>query len=416
MKNNNEQIVSREITTPFDFIQQGNPEVLDLNDSKTITKTELNAEPIVEDPNLEAIEDDIPQGGDPNDPAPYDDGASAVDDEDEIKDPPNDEGDDGEGEPEADEYDVDIKANLAKYAAEALKAQGGLPDDFEISDDITEADLDAAYVNYKEETLRNQISQEEKQRLAEEEGLTPEMIEEVKMKYYGVQDPEIQELQYLNYLSSYAFDEKSETFAEDAKSFLTSYYALKKINESRIAKLVETDLEDEGILTIISEAQKDLHNDYIDLDQNVKEKVRAKQEALVQKRKENKDRIDQLLKSETIGGVKYTSEEMKIVKKALFDKTEIVVGPDGKKYRATLYYKKRMEAAQDLEKDLQNKINFILGGDSKTLKNREREKTTKKILNKLNNYVDVNVKKSSKKPQTPTNNKKKEGIEMVEIN
>lgn len=411
MKNNNEQIISREIT-PFDFIQQGDPNVLDL-DKDPIKQTELEVDP-VDDPNLEPVDDDLNQDPDPNDPP--------ADPEGEPQDPqdvdPDDEGSEGdEGGPQDDEFDVNIKANLAKYAAEALKSQGGLPEDFEITDDITEADIDAAYVSYKEETLRNQIAQEERQKLSEEEGLTPEMIEEIKLRHYGVQDPEIQELQYLSYLSGYEFDEKSDSFAEDAKSFLTSYYALKKINESRINKLVETDLEDENLLSIISEAQKDLHNDYVDLDQNIKSKVRAKEEDLKQKRKENKDKIINLLDSANINGVTYTADEMKLVKRALFEKTEIVVGPNGKKYRATLYYKKRLEAAQNLEKDLQNRINFILGGDSTTLKNKEREKTTKKILNKLNNYVDVNVKKTGKKPQTSKNTKKEQrGIEMVEIN
>lgn len=434
MENNQQGIERTEITTPFDLIQQqqgGDPRKLDLNNPNPQQAQTLI--PPKDDPNLEPVDGDDPTGddpqGDPNDGGdpngdagqggddPSGDDPAGGDPSGEGDNPAGDggDGDDPDGDP-GDDYDVQIKANLAKYAAEALKAQGGLPDDFEITDEITEADLDAAYVSYKEETLRNQILQEEKQRLADEEGLTPEMIEEIKLKYYGIQDQQLQQLKALEYLSTYKFDENADSFAEDAKSFLTSYYALKKINESRIEKLVKTDLEDENLLTIITDAQGDLHNDFIDLDQDVKNKVKDAEVDKKRKRKENQDKVNSLLDAGTISGVQYTAEEMQKVKRALFEKTEIVVGPDGKKYRATLYYKKRLEAAQDLEKDLQQKINFILGGDTKALKRKEQEKTTKKILNKLNNYVDVSVKKPGKKKPKAGDKNTSQGIQRVEIN
>ena len=313
-------------------------------------------------------------------------------------------------EPDPDDFEVKVKANLAKYAAEAFKSRGDLPEDFEITDDITEEQLDEAYISYKETSLRNQLEQEVKRELAESEGLTPQMIEEIKLKHYGVQDPELQKLQYLRYLSSYEFDENSEVFEDNARDFLTSYYSLKNISESRVKKMVEVDLQDEAISQIITEAQTDLKGDESNLNTQIQEQVAKRQEARVQKKAEVKQSINTLLDSKTIGGTTYSDEEIAAVKKALFQKTETVVGADGKHYRTTLYNKRRMEASQSLEKDLQNKINFILGSDPREVRKTEATKERKKIMNRLNDYIDVDIKSSKKKRGN------KSGIESREIN
>lgn len=414
MNNNIDESIERRELTPFDMMNN-NPSdknrVLDLDSDKLpeVQQRELSPSGDLEnDPNVEPVEPNDGGESDPNDIKP--DSDLNVDPEGEPK---GDEGDGTDDEEGDDEYDVKIKANLAKYAAEALMAQGALPEDFEISEDITEQDLDAAYVSYKEETLRNQVRQEELSRLAEEEGITPEMIQEMKLKHYGVQDPDVQELNALSYLSSYQFDEKAETFEDDVKQFLHSYYTLKEISESRIPKMVERDLEDEELLSIITEAQKDLGNDFVKKDSFIKEKTRLAQEKAQAKKAENREKVNQMLSQGGFAG--RTKEELEIVRKALFDKTEIVVGPDGKRYKTTLYYKRQLEAQRDLEKNLQSKIDFILGGESTTLKNNERQKTTKKLMNRLNSYVDVNV-KPKKNTSKRASKSQKEEIRRVEIN
>ena len=85
---------------------------------------------------------------------------------------------------------------------------------------------------------------------------------------------------------------------------------------------------------------------------------------------------------------------------------------DGKKYKVTEYYKRLMEARTDLEKDLHNKILFILGGNPEIIREEEKTKTTKKLMSKLNNFLEVQVKPKSSS-STPTTNK---GLQTTPIN
>lgn len=380
--NEQDNIQKREITTPFDF--------LDKRDSEN---------------NMNLDEDT-------QDPQDYE----KENEEEEYENPPQEEeSEEEEKQPEEEvEYDVKIKGNLAKYAAEALKAKGGLPDDFEITDDITEEALDAAYVSYKEEPLKNQLREEIKKEF-EQEGLTPDMIEEIKFKYYGVQDPEIVKLQTLKILSTYEFDEKDTNFENDVRSFLTGYYQLKGFNETRTNSFVEADLNNEELIGIIKEAQTDLGSEYSNLDLNLRTKVKERQEAVTKSKNETLLKTKTLLDSGEIAGVKYSKEEMEVVRRALFDKTEIVTDADGKQYRATLYYKKQLEARNNLEKDLHHRIAFILGGDLTSLKNKEREKTTNKIMSRLNNHINIDVKPKSNNSK-PQANTRGGYIERKEIN
>ena len=71
-----------------------------------------------------------------------------------------------------------------------------------------------------------------------------------------------------------------------------------------------------------------------------------------------------------------------------------------------------MEARTDLEKDLHNKILFILGGNPEIIREEEKTKTTKKLMSKLNNFLEVQVKPKSSS-STPTTNK---GLQTTPIN
>lgn len=318
-----------------------------------------------------------------------------------VKTPPQEE---VEEEPEV---EVEVKDNLAKYAAQELIKSGALPGDFEISDDITEEQINQAYLAYKEEPLRNQIREEELRRLADEEGLTPEMIQEVKLKYYGVQDEQVKELQTLNYLSKYQFDQKSETFEDDAKAFLQSYYILKGINPDRVDRFVETDLDDDNIDNILAEAQADLGKEYTKLDSNIKESTLKRQQELKDRREQATKQVKTLISKREFGGNKYTESEMKTLNKALFDKTEIVE-IEGKKYRTTLYHKMQLEAQNNVETNLALKAALILGNKKETT---GKDQASREIINGLNNFIG---KKSTSGGASNKSNKSQTGTSPIQ--
>lgn len=321
-------------------------------------------------------------------------------------------------EQEEEEVEYQITANLAKYAAEAMKASGKLPEDFEITDEITEEDLDKAYMSYKEEPYRNELRKEEIERLQKEEGLTPAMIEEVKLKYYGVQDEDIQSVQLFQFLSSVEFDDRAETFEQEARNFLKDYYTIKEYNPSRIDVMVDTDLNDDNIMQILADAQKDLGQKGAALYETISEKAENAKKDRAEKRAAKREKEVNLLRSGKIGDMTLNKETVEAGYRALYEKTEIVTGPDGKQYKTTLYNKLRIEAAQDPELELQHKLLLVLGKDLKQ-HNDITQKVTKKMMNRLNEYVQVDTKPKpgNNRPQnSPQNNQNEDNIQRVAVN
>lgn len=360
-------IVKREITDPFNMLDDTNQGVensLERIIEEDDLSKEKNNPPQVKNENVDPFEQPIVKKED-------------VEEEEEVK------------------YDVKLKGNLTKYFADLMKTKGHLPSDFEIKENITEEELNEAYLKFKEEPLKNQLLTEVKQKLAEEEGLSDEMLREIKLKHYGVQDENIQKLQVLNYFSNHEFDPNDDDYEKDARIFLTSYYGLKNLNQKRVEDFVKRDLEDDNLMDIIEEAQKEMGVEYNTLKTSIENDIKAKADNIEKDKKETKTKVDNLLSKGLINNVQYTAEETSFIKKALFDKTEIVE-IDGKSYRTTLYNKKKLEAKNNIELDLEEKILFLLSDTSKKTKNREREKVTRNMLGQLNEFVDIEIKKNKK--------------------
>lgn len=363
-----DDIVKREITDPFNMLDE------------TTQGIENNLERIVKEDDLSKEKNNPPQPKN-EDSDPFEQ--------------PIVKKEETEEEEEVIDYDVKLKGNLTKYFADLMKTKGHLPSDFEIKENITEEELNDAYLKFKEEPLKNQLLTEVKQKLAEEEGISDEMLREIKLKHFGVQDENIQKLQVLNYFANHEFDPDDEDFEKDAKVFLTSYYGLKNLSQKRVEDFVKRDLEDDTLMDIIEEAQKEMGADYNTLKDSIENDIKAKADKIENDKKETKIKVDNLLNKGLINNVQYTPEETSFIKKALFDKTEIV-DLDGKQYRTTLYNKKKLEAQNNIELDLEQKILFLLGDTSKKIKSREREKVTRNMLGKLNEFVDVEIRKNKK--------------------
>lgn len=364
-------IVKREITDPFNMLDDNNQDVGN------------NLERIVKEDDLSKEKNNPPQIKN-EDVDPFE--QPIVNKEDVKKE---------DIEEEEIKYDVKLKGNLTKYFADLMKNKGHLPSDFEIKENITEEELNEAYLKFKEEPLKNQLLTEVKQKLAEEEGLSDEMLREIKLKHYGVQDENIQKLQVLNYFSNHEFDPDDDDYEKDARIFLTSYYGLKNLNQKRVEDFVNRDLEDDNLMDIIEEAQKEMGVEYNTLKTSIENDIKAKADNIEKDKKETKAKVDSLLSKGLINNIQYTAEETSFIKKALFDKTEIVE-IDGKSYRTTLYNKKKLEAKNNIELDLEEKILFLLSDTSKKTKNREREKVTRNMLGQLNEFVDIEIKKNKK--------------------
>lgn len=335
-----------------------------------------------------------------------------------------DAGDAGEGGgAEETQFQVEDQA-ITRYFAETLQQRGFLPEDFEVTDETTEADIDTAYITHNTEPLANTIREEELKRLREEEGITEEMIQEMKYRHYGVQDEELRLLNNMAYLHNYKFDERSETYEDDARAFLNDFYTLSFSGYSpeRIESLVDNDLKDEKLADIVSEYQNQLGLQASSLKESIDKKALNAEESRKAKRKETREKREELLTKGEVNGKKYTPTQMERVRKALFVKSEIIQGVDGKRYKVTPYYKMVLESKQNLEVDLENKIRVILGdtGAISKAEKKGEEKGQKKVVGRLNKFITQASKKggnqSNQKPQPKGEQKQESQIERRAIN
>lgn len=356
--------------TPFDIINtKNNPDTGDDFDSN-------------DDPNLIGDGGDDPDTGD--DPNTGDDPDTGDDTDNGDDSSAGDDPNTGDNTNTGDDPGTEDDKGLVKYAVDTFKQKQLLPADFELSEEDTEDTLRQKLHEYNKEVLYNTIKDEVLKDLAEKEGLTPQMISEVKLKHYGIQDQEIIKLNAFKSLSSHEFDPESETFEAEARDFLKIYYTLKELTPQKIESNIESDLKDDGILTIIGDYQKELGGKAKTLAQEISDKEKAKAKADEDKKVADRQKTLSFLEKRVIDSVEYSKEDMDFVTKAMFEKTEVVeIG--GQKYMTTLENKKRIEIAADDEKALAARIRFILG--EKGSGTDPVKKVRSDLKNSLVNYV-----------------------------
>lgn len=334
------------------------------------------------------------------------------DNEDSGREPDEQEGGDEVLDDHLDDVQYEVKGNVAKYFADVLKAKGNLPEDFEITDDITEEQINTAYIKYKEEPYLNQLREEVRQEFMEKEGLTEDLIKEVKAKHYGVQDAQIQELNLLSEFSKYQFDENSETFEEDAKALFNVYYQMKGFKGDKLNRFVSDEFENEDQLKAsIAEVQKELGAHASGINQEIQNQIKTVEEQRISSRLQRQNRERELLKSKKIGDLDLTDQQVDIVQRGLDEKTEIVE-VNGKRYRTSKYNALMLKAKEDPEINMKLKALILLNGDISHLKDAERSKAVRKVMSGLNDYIDV---KSKNRSGGSEDGRTKGGIERTPI-
>jgi len=143
------------------------------------------------------------------------------------------------------EVKVKIEGNPLLLFAKKWKEEGKLPEDLEITDNISEEDLDIALYNHKVNKEKEHIKQEALQELAEKEGLNEQVISTAKKLHYGVTDENIKKEQVYNYLATVNLDPDSEQFENDTLSIGVEFYIDKDFNREMAEKYAMRDIEDD---------------------------------------------------------------------------------------------------------------------------------------------------------------------------
>lgn len=271
------------------------------------------------------------------------------------------EGDDPEGsENEGDDTRIEVEGNVLPIFAKRWKEEGRLPEDFEIGEDLTEEALNDALYEHTKKTSYAKLRTELLEEIIEKEGLTPDSIAAAKRIFGGVDDENVQKEIFYRNIASVRLDPESNDYEQSVKELGMMYHMDRGFDQEKAANYMEYDLA-ENTEKAVEEYKTYFKAKALEI-KNHNEELEASKIA-----KRNKDKVESLLKQETwlekgeINGTRYTKEQMSAVKRALFERTELVTDSEGNQRLVTLEQKKILESRMDPEKAFQARVNFVLG-------------------------------------------------------
>lgn len=289
------------------------------------------------------------------------------------------------------EYDVKISGNPIKVIAKDWKSKGYLPEEYEVPDDISEEQLEEVYRVHKEKLIESEV----RTRILDElraEGVDDDVLETAKLLRHGVPQEQISQADAFHVLGSVQLNPEDENYEGYASQVLTQYYADKGFSSDKITRYVERDMEDDDVVALVEEAQSHFKQRAVQMRQYFAQ-VEAHKVAEEQQRvQQTVASMNQYIERGEIAGRKYTKEQMGQVKRALFDKTEVVVDAQGNRRRVTAYEKKRLEYQNDFELNFKSVVDFILGYDAQAIEAEGKLKGKSEALRELNQQVQVTIK------------------------
>lgn len=327
------------------------------------------------------------------DEKPEIDDAADEEEEEEIVQTPEIDDEGGEDTPpESDELDVDGRTG-SSIMAEAYKKQGFLPEDFEITDSLSSAELFNALREHAVNEAREDVEQEYRQR-----GYDEQLLEYAQFIAQGGNPQAVQQHTIYDQLANY--EPQGE---EDHKALVRAMLQDKQVDEDSIEDMLET-LEVNDKLEAKAEQAKKYFGQKRDVFfQEQQELARQQAEAQQQAIKEQENLFRRMIQKGDLGGIKLSTTEAKELEKAFLERTEVVVqqGPDGKKYKQkiTKFEKQMQEIRMDPEKTLQFAY-LVLNGPDK-VKNKAKSEAREEFLDVL----DAKQKLTTvRQPQVPKKN------------
>jgi hypothetical protein len=267
---------------------------------------------------------------------------------------------------EQDDLDVDLnlKGNLQVPVANLLKNKGYLPEDFEISEDLTEEALEEAMItNYRkkaESSIKAELAKELKQY-----GVDPNLAELNKIKSYGVTDEELNKLHTYSQLGGLQVDPNDDNIEEIVTNLGKQYFAARDIEESDIQDYIETDLNKYEPQELVDKYGSYFEKQVNNLKVTIDEKIKQGKVAEAERQEKERERLSGILESGNIDGKKFSKEQVDLLKQAFFEKTERIEDDHGNTLRVTRLEKMQHELAKNPEKELRLLADFLLGYDYK---------------------------------------------------
>lgn len=280
---------------------------------------------------------------------------------------------------------VPSTTNPIAILAKSFKEDGVLPEDIEIAEDITDVQFAEIYRKSKEDLIRNEIRNE----LIEKEGLSPEILDTAKQIHLGVAPKEIEQLNLYSSLGSINFDEDADNYEEVAGQYLALYYKDINFDQALIDRQVVRDVnsDTDELAEVLAVAKKHFSTKARETKELNDAKAKANELQNLKDEQDKIDKMESIITSGVIKGVKYSKSDMEKLRKALFEKSEIYVDSNGNKRMVTLYQKRRMEIASDFEYSFKQIADVVLGPKEAKTAIETQEKAKSSILSELNNSV-----------------------------
>lgn len=312
--------------------------------------------------------------------------------------PDNNIDDDPEGvelTPEPIEYETSFEETPIVIIAKDWKEQGRLPEDFEIKEDLTPEQFEEAYREHLKANSESEIRSEVIKSIKEEYGLTDDFLQEQKVLRTSIDPEEVRTMDLYYRLASIQLDPEEESFSDYVRDLHRYYYVDKEFSQEEAIKFADRDMEELEDTDAALEKVARIQAYFSKRGHDKKESIESHENKLKLARKEKIEKFHSDIKSRLESGLinnkQYSKEQMDLVKKAFFDKSEVIVNERGERERVTLFEKKTREYKTNIDLYVDHLVTFVLGSGAQP-NTPNPSKDVRQTLKKLNQAVNIKVK------------------------
>lgn len=236
------------------------------------------------------------------------------------------------------------KGSAAYIIAQSMIKDGVLPDDIELTPDMTASDLKAKLVeNAKREASEDVRSEYESK-------YDPELLKTADYINKGIDPEDIKEVNIYKRLANANLSGEYEEDIKVKEFVITQMYNDLGLAENKIKKIVADALDDDDGDAEFKEAQRHFKNKAVALEKSIQDDAAERENQIAKEQEETKEKLRNLIKSGKIYGAQ-DEKSQKELDDFLFKQTETLV-QDGKKFKVTGFYKKMIDYQKDLNSQL----------------------------------------------------------------
>lgn len=271
------------------------------------------------------------------------------------------------------------KGSAAYILAQSMIKEGTLPEDIEITPDMTASELKSKLIEISKREALEDVRSEYEQKY------DPELLKTADYINKGINPEDIKEVNIYKRLANAELtgDDEQDTKIKDF--LIRQMYNDLGFSENKIEKLVSGEFDEDEGESAYKEAIKHFKNKATALEKSIQDEADDREAQMAKEQETVNDKLKTLIKS---GEIYNTNDEksQRDLEDFLFKQTETIT-QDGKKFKVTGFYKKMM----DYQKDLKSQLIFAKllkeGFDLKSVEQKGALKKVDEIDNLLSQAV-----------------------------